>query len=294
MTNLTNAFTVNLISNSSTDTFPNNTLATFTNLLPTVIDLNKSKGLWQVALLEMSWPSKIKNVTNGMIEVEYFQNEATTEFEEESDVESSPIEPSSNTSLFLPISRRRRKPSRPRANGSATRPTKMKIPQGNYQSTYTLLQKICEKIFKSKEPDSWPFEWSVSEHSQLLRVRERRSHGIEKEHEDEAGFITADTNTSEEAENSTTNKTEKRIKIVSADLKNILGVKLLSPHSKPIYPVDISGGRHTMFVYCDLIQDEVLGSKFTSLLRTVALTANTNNHSNHGDLISYQSFSNLQ
>ena len=53
-------FTVNPISNSSTETFPNNTLATFSNLLPRVIDLNKSKGLWQVALLEISWPSNVK------------------------------------------------------------------------------------------------------------------------------------------------------------------------------------------------------------------------------------------
>ena len=91
------------------------------------------------------------------------------------------------------------------------------------------------------------------------------------------------------------NDNDKTIRLVSLDLKNILGVEDLSPNSTPIFPVDIYGGRHTMFVYCDLIQDKILGNTFTSLLRTVALIANTEDEENRkGSIISYRSFSNLQ
>ena len=111
-------FTMNLISNSSTETFPNNTLATFSNLLPRVIDLNKSKGLRQVALSEISWPSNVKNVTSGIVEINCAQNEESETDEEEEDQDEAanageleaPIEPAINKEVFVPISRRKRKP----------------------------------------------------------------------------------------------------------------------------------------------------------------------------------------
>ena len=111
-------FTVNLISSSSTETFPNNTLATFSNLLPRVIDLNKLKGLWQVALLEMPCPTNVKNVTSGIVEINCAQNEETETDEEEEDEEDAakagefeaPIQPAINKEVFVPISRRKRKP----------------------------------------------------------------------------------------------------------------------------------------------------------------------------------------
>ena len=41
------------------------------------------------------------------------------------------------------------------------------------------------------------------------------------------------------------------------------------------YPVDLQGGRHTMFLYCDLIQNEILGDTQTSLLRAIPLDTST-------------------
>ena len=41
------------------------------------------------------------------------------------------------------------------------------------------------------------------------------------------------------------------------------------------YPVDLQGGRHTMFLYCDLIQNEILGGAQTSLLRAIPLDTST-------------------
>ena len=110
-------FSVNLISNSSTETFLNNTLATFSNLLPRVINLNKSKGLRQVALLEISWPSNVENVTSGIVEINCAQNEETETDEEEDEEDAAkageleaPIQPAINKEVFVPISRRKRKP----------------------------------------------------------------------------------------------------------------------------------------------------------------------------------------
>ena len=40
------------------------------------------------------------------------------------------------------------------------------------------------------------------------------------------------------------------------------------------YPVDLTAGWHTMFVYCDLVQNEILGDTQTALLRAVPLGDN--------------------
>ena len=40
------------------------------------------------------------------------------------------------------------------------------------------------------------------------------------------------------------------------------------------YPVDLTAGRHTMFLYCDLVQNGILGDTKTALLRAVLLGDN--------------------
>ena len=59
-------FTLNLISNASMETFPGNKLSSFTTLLPTPVTLS---GDWQLALLEVSWPALVRNITEGQITV---------------------------------------------------------------------------------------------------------------------------------------------------------------------------------------------------------------------------------
>ena len=59
-------FTLNLISNASMETFPGNKLSSFTTLLPEPFSL---AGEWQVALVEISWPAMVQNVTDGQITV---------------------------------------------------------------------------------------------------------------------------------------------------------------------------------------------------------------------------------
>ena len=57
-----NDMTLNLISNASMETFPGNKLSSFTTLLPTPMIFS---GDLQVALLEISWPALVCNVTEG-------------------------------------------------------------------------------------------------------------------------------------------------------------------------------------------------------------------------------------
>ena len=53
---------IELVSSASLDVYPNNTVASFTTLLPENVVLD---GEWEVALLEISYPSRCYNVTEG-------------------------------------------------------------------------------------------------------------------------------------------------------------------------------------------------------------------------------------
>lgn len=62
----TDEFTLHLVSSASMEIFPENTLASFTNVLGEEISLI---GDWRVALTEIIFPSYIKNVTDTLITV---------------------------------------------------------------------------------------------------------------------------------------------------------------------------------------------------------------------------------
>ena len=54
------SFTIELVSNTSSQIFPYNTLSSFTNFLPEQVNLD---GQWEVAISEISYPSMYQNVT---------------------------------------------------------------------------------------------------------------------------------------------------------------------------------------------------------------------------------------
>ena len=56
------SFTIQLVSNASSQLFPNNTLSSFTNFLPEQVNLHEQ---WEVAISEISYPSMYQNVTEG-------------------------------------------------------------------------------------------------------------------------------------------------------------------------------------------------------------------------------------
>ena len=56
------SYTVELVSNASFDCYPNNTLSSFTNFLPELINL---EGEWEVAINGLSYPTLYQNITDG-------------------------------------------------------------------------------------------------------------------------------------------------------------------------------------------------------------------------------------
>ena len=56
------SFTKELVSNASGELFPDNTLSSFTNFLPEQVTL---EGQWEVAISEISYPSRYQNIMEG-------------------------------------------------------------------------------------------------------------------------------------------------------------------------------------------------------------------------------------
>ena len=56
------SFTIVLVSNATSELFPDNILSSFTNFLPEQVNL---EGHWEVAVSEISYPSMYENVTEG-------------------------------------------------------------------------------------------------------------------------------------------------------------------------------------------------------------------------------------
>ena len=56
------SFTIELVSNASSQLFPKNTLSSFTNFWPEQVTLDRQ---WEVAISEISYPSTYQNVTEG-------------------------------------------------------------------------------------------------------------------------------------------------------------------------------------------------------------------------------------
>ena len=56
------SFTIELVSNAPVQLFQDNTLSSLLNFLPEQLNLD---GQWEVAISEISYPSKYQNVTEG-------------------------------------------------------------------------------------------------------------------------------------------------------------------------------------------------------------------------------------
>ena len=56
------SFTIELVSNASSQFFPNKALSSLTNFLPEQVNLD---GQWEVAISEVAYPSMYQNVTEG-------------------------------------------------------------------------------------------------------------------------------------------------------------------------------------------------------------------------------------
>ena len=100
------------------------------------------------------------------------------------------------------------------------------------------------------------------------------------------------------------------LETISRDLLNVLGMKTLTDCSENDkstkesnngqaisknvgkFPTDLSGGCNRIFLYCALVQNEILGDSHTALLRAIPLTerSTTGKHQQQN----YRTFNSLQ
>ena len=270
-------FTMNLVSNASMTTFPGNSLSNFTTLLPTTMSL---PGDWQVALVEIAWPAMVQNVTVG-------------EFTVSKKVPALPVEkyPKHHKHGLISMT----VPSALTQIPNYSEPVTLCIKPGCYPSVDAIMKAIMKAALGKKDGqlnatprtnDSF-MSWKIDSVTRRLHVK---SSAIA---ENEAFKIMA----------------------VSDDLKNILGTDVIIDCQSQIrheteasdqiasgiakvvkqvgrWPIDLNAGSHTMFLYCDLVQNETLGDTQTALLRSIPLKsitlAQTMGEVNH------KSFTNLQ
>ena len=134
-------------------TFPDNTLANFTTLLPHLIQL---MGDWEVAIVKMSWPSLVQNVLHGTFPTNFQEEDA-------------------------------RPPPRHRRPGMVTRympnrslgesfapPAVQKTKHGTYSSIDLIMDSISKQVFRNKLASSskqFPKSWKIDAQTQTLRVK---------------------------------------------------------------------------------------------------------------------------
>ena len=152
---------------------------------------------------------------------------------------------------------------------------------GVYLSVDLNLLAICKKFFVRTIGDKFPLSWKLDVPSEALKV-----------------FYEG-------------NKQESRfLENLSQALQNVLGMKTLiycSENDKATkesnirqfisknvgkFATDLNGGCNTIFLYCDLVQNEILGDSRTALLRVIPLTerSTTAKHQQQN----YQTFNNPQ
>ena len=191
--------------------FPAKTMAQFTTLLPHRIEL---AGDWEVAILEASWPAKVKNITSAAFTLSCFDKKS-------------------------------KRPTRPKHNGT--------IPDSYYPNVDILMTKLIQSVYQRNDTN-FPVSWKVDPVRGKIEVFFHS-----QELEDQFWLL-----------------------FKSSDLSNTLGITdticctIQSQLEKGYavqgtYPVDLQGGRHTRFLYCDLIQNEILGDAQTALLRAIPL-----------------------
>ena len=161
------SFTINLVSNASMSTFPDNTLAKITTLLPQSLVLH---GTWEVALLELSRPGLIENVTEGLFNYQLNREKQNRDTSRQTIVER-PRFGNGMVSMYVPRNLLKRNSSTLEEEFS---PEKyFSITKSCYSSVNSILQSMCDNLCSSV---GWgisqlPLSWDICEASQSLHLK---------------------------------------------------------------------------------------------------------------------------
>ena len=155
------SFTVNLVSDASMSTFPDNTLAKCTTLLPQSLVFQSS---WEVALVELSWPVLIEGLSSSQLNRDENFDTSLQEFIER------PRFGHGMVSQYVRRNMLKRNCSTLQEKFS---PEKFSsITKGCYTAVNSILQSMCDNLCSSL---GWnisplPLSWDLCEASQLLRL----------------------------------------------------------------------------------------------------------------------------
>ena len=128
------SFTVNLVSNASMSTFSDNTIAKITTWLPQSLVLH---GTWEVALVELSWPDLVENVTEGLFSYQLIRNEENRDTSTQETIVERPRFGNGMVSMYVPSNLLKRNTSKPEEEFS---PEKFfSLTKGCYSSANSIL-----------------------------------------------------------------------------------------------------------------------------------------------------------
>ena len=286
-------FTLELVSNASMDIYPNNTLASFTNFLPHEINL---RGSWEVALLDISYPSRFKNITDG--KVLYYQafnlsaanREALRKENEELKERGHAVE---STDYFDPTK-----------DTWARRTINVGPAPGFYSSIKEIFDAINENIdrVKRSSEDKIISAESVEDVAWLAERTVERNHGsheaftapckIEYEIDPITDKIRIGVNN--ETKYNKRDSMFGGIEFVGEDICAIMGLvgnrerkyfmKILALGKHISYPFDLPidiQRLHTIMMYCDIIQPSIVGDTSVPILRCFPIT---NRYKKNGEI----------
>ena len=297
-------FTLNLISNASMETFPGNKLSSFTTLLPTPVTFS---GDWQVALLEISWPALVRNITEGQITVSKIVPRPKSPPPHQSPSKNIPSRRPGVVSMRVPRQFRAVKPAL-----TFTAPEVRYIKPGCYSSVDDVMDAIVRSATRNDNEKLLPpttqhptdatwrstnISWKVDKVTQELHVKfwgnvEQNGLVIRAKSQDLKNILglttVIDCQHGEHRQESKKNfdgncQDEQQIQRDIAVVKN-----------SGQWPVDLKAGSPTIFLYCDLVQNEILGDTQTALLRSIPLESLSWTDHRKTKEVNHRSFSNLQ
>ena len=297
-------FTLNLISNASMETFPGNKLPSFTTLLPTPVTLS---GDWQVALLEISWPAMVRNITDGQITVSKIVPRPKSPQPHQSPSKNIPSRRPGVVSMRVPRQFRAVKPAL-----TFTAPEVRYIKPGCYSSIDDIMDAIVKSATRNDNEKLLPpttqhptdttsrstnISWKVDRATQELRVKfwgnvEQNGLVIRAKSQDLKNILGLTTII--DCQHGEQRQESKKNFDVNCqdDQQNQRDIAVVKNSGQ--WPVDLKAGSHTMFLYCDLVQNEILGDTQTALLRSIPLESLSWTDHRERKEVNHRSFSNLQ
>ena len=198
-------------------TFPDNTLANFTTLLPQSLVFH---GTWEVALVELSRPGLIENVTEGLFSYQLNRDKRNRDTSTQESIVERPGFGNEMVSKCVPRNLLKRNSSRLEEEFS---PEKFfSTTKGCYSSVNSILQSMCDNLCSSVGWDisPLPVSWDICEAFQSLHFKL----------------------------NTTSNEEKKSDSAVSEDLKNILGLEYLKDCSQTNNDAKQPEGSHVLEV----------------------------------------------